>query len=212
MFDMFFITAKYGMIRDVLLKEKTSLRSGVRFAKENYWKSFGMHILSYLLVISPIFFIAAVAITLGFVSGFYQKIGFVLIFLVFLLIVLVYWLEIFFRLLFLYPTMTFEGTSALESFSENFHYVKSHIGHTLISWIIFISIWAIYFLFRSPVSKATSGASSVWGILVLTIISILAEMIVSTFEHTFIFKAYLDGKGKVLKTATINKDWRELYE
>ena len=45
--DNFFITMKYGLIKDILLKKKTCLSNGVKFAKENYFRTVGIHILSY---------------------------------------------------------------------------------------------------------------------------------------------------------------------
>src|SRR3989344_5469068 len=71
---LFFITAKYGMIKDVLLVGKTSLR----------------------------------------------------------------------------PGMAFEREGPMKSIRDDFHYVKTHISHTFITWLVLIGMATVYGIMKSP--------------------------------------------------------------
>jgi len=184
--DIFFITAKYGMIRDILLRDRTNLNQGLQYAIRHFWKSVGTHSINYLLIVSPLFFLAGLAFSIGTISGFFQNAGYLMGFIIFLLIAFIYWIEIFFRLLFLYPVMVFEGTTSWQSFRQDFHYVKNHLGHTLISWMIFITLWILFFTFRNPVGNVLRSTTSIWIVVLLTIVTLVAEAVLSTFEHTFI--------------------------
>ena len=52
--DNYFLTLKYGLIKEVLLKRKASWKFGLEFAKKHYFSTLGIHVLSFLLVFVPL--------------------------------------------------------------------------------------------------------------------------------------------------------------
>lgn len=189
--DNFFLTVKYGLIKDVLLKKKASFREGLSFGYKHYWTTLGIHILSYLIIIIPlllmgiIFFLILPLQTLLAVTLFFP-------------ILIIYLVYITIRLLFVFPVMAFEKEGAYKSLQDDFHYVKTHLHHTFMTWLLVIIVFIIFSIIKENlgyVNEFFYNQLFVLGLLIAGIL-ILLEMAVSVWEHVFIFKSYLSGKAE----------------
>ena len=192
--EIFFVGMKYGMIRDIILKGKTTLHSGFKYGFSHYLKIMSVTIIYYLMMFLPVI----ILLTIGFNLLIRSEIFGTIIMGVLFLVSLVYLFHITFRLLFVFPVMTFEHTTPLGTFKKDIHYVKTHIGHTFIAWIIFIVLGILLVVIKSP-TKLLPEINLYLGI-VLVIFLICVEFMVSTWEHIFMFKAYLSGKKKIKKS------------
>ena len=195
--DNYFITMKYGLIKDILLKKKTSLKSGFSFANQHYLTTLGIHALSYLIIFVPLFLLATVFFLLLPISSLVSITLFVPIGLVYLIYIGI-------RLLYVFPVMTFEKKGAYNSLKKDFHFVKAHAQNTIITWMIVVGVTIFISILRENVIKTSEFLFQqlyVLGILVLVFIFTL-EFLVLVWEHVFIFKSYLAAKkGKTKKKA-----------
>ena len=192
--DNFFLTMKYGLIKDVLLKKKTNFSNGVKFAKEHYWTTLGIHILSFLIIYVPLILLGIVLFTFLPQNGLIAAAIFIPLMIVYLIFIAI-------RLLFVYPTMTFEKKGAYNSLKEDFHFVKTHLHHTMVTWLVILLIGIVTAMIKR-------GIEPLQGILfqqvvflgfLLAIAIIALEMAVSVWEHVYIFKSYLVGKKRKRK-------------
>lgn len=187
--DNFFLTMKYGLIKDILLKGKTSLKQSYKFAKKYYFTNLGIHILSYLIVLVPIVLLAVLLLTL-LPNSILMTIT------IFVPLALAYFVYIGIRLLFVYPVMTFEKKGAYNSLKEDFHFVKTHLHHTFITWLIVIGFTILIAIVKANIeyiNEILYGQLFLIG-LIGSIIILGTEIAVSVWEHVFIFKSYLEGK------------------
>ncbi len=194
LFDVFFISMKYGMVRDVILKKKASFISALKFAKNNYFKVIGVYLISSVIILFPLVFIVLFIYSFFVSTGFFANpLGFAItIFIVILGVV--YAAYMLFRLLFVYPVMVFEEGSITKSIKKDFHYVKTHLTHTLISWLIVIGVLLSYFIIRTPIIFLGDATPNIFIVIALPFIIFLIENIFSMWEHLFIFKSYKEGK------------------
>ena len=192
--DNFFLTMKYGLIKNVLLKKKTNFSNGIKFAKEHYWTTLGIHILSFLIIYVPLILLGIVLFTVLPASGLIAAAIFIPLMIVYLIFIAI-------RLLFVYPTMTFEKKGAYNSLKEDFHFVKTHLHHTMVTWLVILLIGIVTAMIKR-------GIEPLQGILfqqvvflgfLLAIAIIALEMTVSVWEHVYIFKSYLVGKKRKRK-------------
>jgi hypothetical protein len=202
----YFVVMKYGMIRDIVTKGKTSLKNGMDFADHNYLKYWSIHIIAYLLIYGPFF------ILLGIYSLFVKynvpSITFGhLILGVFVIAWLVYALLMGVRIFYIYPVMAFEKKSVFETFDDDFHYVKTHMGHTFLSFLIVIAFVIGLKLVQENINIFSTSVSSGVILISLALLMLVLEIIVSTWEHIFVFKSYEEGKQlkKLVKTGTAKK-------
>lgn len=189
--DNFFLTAKYGMIKDILKKKKTDFKSGISFAKEYYFSSLWIHILSSLIVIVPLLLLA---VLLFFLLPIHTLIAVT----IFIPLAIAYLIYITIRLLFVYPVMAFEKDGAYKSIKEDFHFVKTHLHHTLLTWLIVIGISIFASIIQENLSYLNEfmiGQLFFLGLIVAAIIFAI-EISVSVWEHVFIFKSYLTEKKR----------------
>ncbi|MBI2668659.1 hypothetical protein HYX14_02340 [Candidatus Woesearchaeota archaeon] len=189
--ENFILTAKYGLIKGVLTKGKTSLKEGMQFAQQYYWTSLGIHVTSTLIVVIPLLLIAIVLFLLLPVS----KLVAVALFIPLALMYLAY---ITIRLLFVYPVMAFHKKGAYSSLKEDFHFVKTHLHHTFVTWLILVGVLIIVSIMKANAGFVTEllyGQLFFLGLVGVFVILAL-EILVSVWEHVFIFRSYLAERRK----------------
>ncbi|PIZ50711.1 hypothetical protein COY27_06380 [Candidatus Woesearchaeota archaeon CG_4_10_14_0_2_um_filter_33_13] len=187
--DNYLLTVKYGMIKDVLLKGKTSFQKGKSFANTHYWTTIGIHILSSLIVLVPLTLLALVFFIL-------RPFNLLLSISLFVPIALIYVLYVSIRLIFVYPIMAFEKEGAYKSIKDGFHFVKTHLHHTIFTWLIVLGLYVFASIFKENLLKVTDFLYQQLVVLAILfiILIILIEIAVSVWEHIFIFKSYLIAK------------------
>lgn len=189
----FFAVMKFGMIRDVIKTGKTSLTSGLTFAEKNYLNYWFIHLVSYLIIFGPLLILLFIyflfiknATTVFSVSSFIMGL--------FAIVWLIYAALMAIRLFFVFPVMTFEREKYFKSVKHEFHYVKTHMGHTFVSFLVALGFIIGYNIVDETVNffgKTVNGKAI---LLFIAVIMFLFEIFVSTWEHIFIFKSYLAGK------------------
>jgi hypothetical protein len=205
--DNFFSCSKYGMIKDVILKGKANLEKGFKFGKKHYFTTLKIHLTIFSLMILPVLlFILFFAPALMVYPIF--TIPSIALFICLLIAYLIY-LSI--RLLFVYPVMAFEDKGPGDSFTGDFHYVKAHLQHTIMTWVIIVGVAVVASMIRSGLENYSSFFPIKLFPLVLlfSIFLILLEMFVSMWEHVFIFESYIDGKKTIKKRKTKKRTTRK---
>ncbi|MBT4110435.1 hypothetical protein HOE37_01110 [Candidatus Woesearchaeota archaeon] len=189
--DNYLLTAKYGMIKDILLKGKTDFIRGVKFANKHYLTTLGIHILSYLIIFVPL-------TLLGIVLFFLLPSNALLAAAIFLPVMLVYLVFISIRLLFVYPVMTFEKKGAYNSLKKDFHFVKTHGHQSLVTWLVVLAILIFVSVVKNNIQNLSELlVNQIYGIAIVVVTFILLiEISVSVWEHVYIFKSYLTAKKK----------------
>ena len=184
--DNYFLTLKYGLIKEVLLKRKASWKFGLEFAKKHYFSTLGIHVLSFLLVFVPLGLLA-------FLLFFLLPLTSLLALSIFIPLALVYIVYLSVRLIFVYPVMVFEKEGAYKSLRDDFHFVKTHLHHTILTWLIVIGVTIFLAILRQNsnyVNQFFYNQILFLGILGTAIV-LAIEVAVSAWEHIFIFKSYL---------------------
>ncbi len=189
--DNYFLTAKYGLIKNILLKRKFNLRTIIKFANKHYLTTLGIHVLSFLIIFIPLTLLATILFIL-------LPLNPILAVAIFIPLLFTYLIFITVRLLFVYPTMTFKKTGAYNSLKEDFHFVKTHGHHALITWLIIIGINIFVSIFKDVIHDfSTIFTQQIYFFTILFVVILLSiEILVSVWEHVFIFKSYLVGKKK----------------
>lgn len=200
--DNFLTCSKYGMIKDLVLKGKTSLKSGFKFGRKHYFTVAKVHLLVFALIVIPILLAALLIFTVipnNILIAKYLLAFFMIIYLVYISI----------RLLFVYPIMTFEDKGAYNSLRDDIHFVKSHVHHTHMTWLFAIGVALVFSMVKKMMLSGQEQLSQVTIIVAVLIgaIIILLEMGVSIWEHIFIFEAYKEGKksGKIKRRKVVRK-------
>jgi len=189
--DNFFFTAKYGMIKEVLLKKKTNLNDGWSFAKKHYWTTLWIHMLSIMIIVIPMIILVVLLLSLFPVSVLASVT-------IFIPLLVSYMIYITMRLLFVYPVMTFEEKGAYKSLENNFHFVKNHFSHTFATWLVVLVVSILTSIFRanaSSLSSLLSGQLFFMGLLAVILI-VVVELVVSVWEQVYIFDSYLSAKKR----------------
>jgi len=94
--------------------------------------------------------------------------------------------------------MTFEKKGAYNSLKEDFHFVKTHLNHTFITWLTIIGITILVAIVRANLEYMDDlfyGQLFLLG-LIGAILILGIEIAVSFWEHVSIFRSYLAGKKK----------------
>jgi hypothetical protein len=189
----FFAVMKFGMIRDVIKTGKTSLRSGAAFAEKNYLNYWFVHLFSMFIIFGPllillfIYFLFIKNATTVFSAGSFIMGLFAIVWLIYAALMAV-------RLFFVFPVMTFEREKYFKSVKHEFHYVKTHLGHTFVSFLIALGFIIGYNVVEETVNFFGRTMHGKTVLLIIAVIMFLFEIFVSTWEHIFIFKSYLAGK------------------
>ena len=191
-FGAFFAVMKFGMIRDVVNNKKTSLKSGLKFAEKNYFNYWIIHLASFFLIFLPLFILLFVYLL--FVGSVENIILSSFILGIFAIVWLCYAVLMAIRLFFVFPVMTFEKERYFQSIKHEFHYVKTHMGHTFISFMIVLAFLVGYHIIKESIEFFGIRFYGAYLIIVIAILMALFEVFVSTWEHVFIFKSYLVGK------------------
>ncbi len=189
--DNYFTCAKYGMIKDLLSKGKTSFHEGLRFGKTHFFTTLKVHSIVFGLIVLPVILLVLAAL-------FFAPENTELALLLFSILIVTYLVYMGIRLLFIYPVMAFEDKGAYISLRDDFHYVKSHMQHTYMTWLFVVSVAVSFSLLKKMAKEEINSlAPEAWGIALFFILLVLIfEMFVSLWEHVFIFSSYLEGKGK----------------
>ena len=198
--DNYFITAKYGLIKQVLLKGRAKISDGLDFAKKYYLTTLGIHIMSSLILFIPLLSLAA----LLFIIFPFSKIVAIS---VFIPLAIAYFFYIGIRLIFVYPVMTFEKKGAYNSLREDFHFVKTHLHHSILTWLIVMGVSIFISIFRENLIEVQSMLHQQLALIGFLLIAIVLfiEIAVSIWEHIFIFKSYLAAKKPIRKSSTSKK-------
>ena len=192
LFGSFLTVMKFGMIKDVIKTGRTNVKSGLTFAEKNFFNYWTIYLTFSLIIFSPLLILLFVYFL--FISTLeYVTLGAILLSL-FGIVWLCYAVLMWMRLFFVYPVMTFEKEKYFQSMKHEFHYVKSHTGHTFISLMIFLAIMIGYHVIRESVEIFGIRFQGTTVILFIAIAMAVFEIFVLTFEHVFIFKSYLAGK------------------
>lgn len=197
--DNFFTCSKYGMIKDLILKGKTNLKRGFQFGKKYYYTTVKIHAIVFLLLVIPTLAVAIYMFTCA---------EYVVIRMLFTLFLVIYLILVSVRLLFLYPVMTFEDEGAYQSFKDDIHYVKSHIHHTLMTWIFVVGVGLAFSMVKQMARTGLVQLSNyiIIGAVLGFLLLIFLEITVSIWEHIFIFESYFEGKkGKVSREKAVKK-------
>lgn len=196
MFDAFFITMKYGMIKDAVQKIKPSLKKSIIFGIKHYIKLMGASIVSMVILLVPLSLFALIIYKIKFASAAFSTNIFGFLIMGFIVIIgLVYAAYIIFRLLFLFPVMFLEEKGIFSSIKKDFHYVKANVMHTLISWFIVLVVLISYSIITNPLSLFDITTTNIFIVVIISFFIFLIENIVSVWNHLFIFKSYMKGKG-----------------
>jgi hypothetical protein len=198
----FFVVMKYGMIKDVVLNKKTSLKSGIVFAEKNYFKYWAAHIVNYSLIYGPFILISGfyVLINKTSINSSLFNIGNILI-TIFVIIWAIYAFFMLIRIFYIYPVLTFENKNVFESFDDDFHYVKTHMTHTYISFLVFLIFVIGWMIAKDLLNVFTMSMKSYTIMLIIVGITILLEILITTWEHIFVFESYVVGKKQISKTS-----------
>lgn len=212
--DIFFVTMKYGMIKGIILNRKTSLYEGYEFVKKYYFRSALVHTFSFLITYTPLVITGVVFYILAKKTNSFPLMTPWIIIAIIVLLVFIYIIYMIIRLIFIYPVMTFEEEGALKTLKKDFHYVKTHVGHTIITWLLFAVVWFTYVIVRTPLGKVANKVHNVFIIISLTILVLFFEGIISVWEHLFIFNSYIAGKEKLKKRKVFKEDesWKGIYK
>lgn len=186
----YFTGMKYAMAKDVVEKGKTSLASGCRQANAFFLKVVGLEILIPAILAGPllIFFVFqqlsrhSTNITGNFFS------------VMFLLLFAVYFVYMLFHLVFLYPVLFVEKKRIRLSFKKEFHYVKTHFVHTLISWLLIIGVMLLLFVATLPFDRIAHYSDNLLVLIVVFLVLYVLEIIFANWEHLFVIRAYREGK------------------
>lgn len=185
--DNFFATMKFGMIRDVVVEGRTSLGSGIKFGCHRFFTVLVIRFLSFLMIFGPIVLFGYLAVIL------IPKVpALMYLVLLFVIAAIAYVAMIGIRLLFVYPTMAFEDDDSLTSIAHDFHYVKTHMSHTIIVWLIILSVMIGGYAIRSSLLTFRIGMV---GIIGISAILIMIELTISVWEHVFLFDNYYKDQG-----------------
>lgn len=211
--DLFFVTMKYGMIKDIITKRKTSLHEGYIFARHYYMRSAYVHIMSFLMIYTPLIITGVVFYILAQKTNSFPLMTPWIIIAIILLLVFVYIIYMLIRLFYIYPIMTFEEAGALKTIEKDFHYVKTHVGHTMMTWILFAVVWFLYVVLRTPLGRLASTAQNIFIVAAVSVLVLFFNFIISIWEHIFIFKSYFEG-SKTQKRKVFKEDdsWKSLYK
>jgi hypothetical protein len=189
----YFVVVKYGMIRDVVKTGTTSLKNGLLFGERNYLKYWGVHIIAYLLIYGPFFILLAIYAL--FIKNNVANIAFSYLILgIFVIGWIVYSFLMGVRIFYIYPVMAFEKETVFETFEDDFHYVKTHMGHTFLSFMIVLAFVIGLKFMNDSVNVFAMSVSSRIIVIILALIMLTLEIVVTTWEHIFIFKSYQEGK------------------
>lgn len=187
--DNLLLAAKYGMIKEVLLKGKTSLASGLSFGKKNYFRVLHINTLTYLIILGPLllaFYLLFHLLPLSSLAAFS----------IFLPLLIIYLVYITLRLLFIYPVMVFHQKGAYYSLKEDFHYVKTHLHHTFVTWLVVVAVLVFAAVIKQNLlllNEFLHQQIFYLGLLIALLI-LLLESFVSVWEHLYIFRAYLSKR------------------
>ena len=147
-------------------------------------------------------------ILLGIVLFLLLPIGSFVANMFFIPLAMVYFIYMGIRLLYVFPVMTFEKKGAYNSLKKDFHFVKAHAQHTILTWLIVIGVTFFLSIIKEnaiQTSEFLFRQLYVIGLLVLAFIFAL-EFMVAVWEHVFIFKSYLVAKkGRKNVVKKINK-------
>jgi len=184
--SVFFSGMSLGMYKDITLKKKTSLKKGFNYGIKYFWNIIKISILYYILIGVALFALVYAVKIFALFNIFLSLAIFS-----FYLILILYWLFlVILRLFFVYAAMVFGKGGALQSVRIGAQFGKIHFKHTLITWLIVVGIYLLVNLTKQPVVSNNHILITLIAILFFTIL----EIVVSVWEHVFVFNMYLDDE------------------
>lgn len=189
--SVFFSGMSLGMYRDITLRKKTSLVKGFNYGKKYFFEIIGISIVYYLVVGIPIF-----AIFYVFMTPVFENIFARWIFVSFYAVFMAYWIFlVILRLFFVYATMVFKNKKLGKTIQMGATFGKVHFKHTLITWLIVLGITLFYTLIQRPTVFSVVLTRQIYIIALVILIFTVLEIIISIWEHIFIFNIYLKERG-----------------
>lgn len=191
----FISTMKYGMSKEIAEKGKTTLKAGFHYGKAFFFKVLRLELLILAIIFGPLliyFVISSIATSTDNITGTFFLV-------IFIILLVIYFIYVVFHILFVYPVLFFEKKHTIITIKKEFHYVKTHFIHTVISWLLIIGIFLTFYIAKLPFDKIVGFSSSLIIILIAFLLIYILEIIVSNWEHIFVMKAYLLGKKENLE-------------
>ncbi len=196
--SFYFSCVAYTIIALAIHKKDIGFQNVIKVANRFLFQFLWLEILSAFIVIVPIAILVGITVSLYSLS----KILSVLSGLIFFILIIVYIIFIGLKLLFATPAMYIDQKNAIDSIKHSFQITKGRIGQVIIILLIItgITIFSNTFI-NQPFSSAYSNVmfGSNWIKISISFIFVLFFIILksfaSTFEHTFLFYAYIDFKG-----------------
>jgi len=184
-------TARYGMIKDLVNGEKTSLKKGFKFSAKNCLKVVELKVVVYLLMALLAFIFNF--IFSRFVSYSDNFLFFVLLFsgLAYLIVNLV--------LLFRFPVMFLNDKRALPTLKKSFLYFKNKKRVVFLVWLIVLLATLLFEIILLPVNRYLFlFFNPVLGIILATLMFYLIRnlvlFVVQTWSDIYLFLLYAKEK------------------
>ncbi len=195
--SFYFSCMSYAIIALAIKKQDIGFNNLIKVTNRFLLKLLSLKIIVAFIITAPLVIIAALAASLFFLN----KILGVVSIIIFAILFFVYLILVSLRLFFATPSMYIEEQGALKSIKHSFHLTQGHLKQVL---IIFFMIWGITIFINIFVSQPLYGtysnflfdASWIKAVInfVLVLFFLILESFVFTFEHLFIFYAYIDFK------------------
>ncbi|OIO66512.1 hypothetical protein AUJ68_00700 [Candidatus Woesearchaeota archaeon CG1_02_57_44] len=198
----YFSAMAFGMYKDALKGRKVSLRNGWTYGRQYFMEVLDISILYYFLIGLPLFALFYTIANPLLIDMVAQSVA-----ILFLVLLFSYWiLLVVWRMLFAYAALLFRGDElgkvmgigawqrAEKSVRIGANFGKLHFKHTLLTWLFVIGIALIARQVQRP---ALAGAMVSANPVIITIACILLavfEIVLSTWEHLFVFAMWPQKK------------------
>ena len=185
---VFFSGMSYGMYKDITLNEKISLRKGFGYGTKYFFEILGISSLYYLIIGIPLCGLIYSIVTPIFENFFTQ-----FTFIIFYAIFIFYWVFlVVLRLFFVFAVMVFKNEKMVRTIQVGAAFGKVHFKHTLITWLIVVGITLLFELIKNPSFYKIESTGTIYTIILALVVFTILDVIISVWEHIFIFNIYLE--------------------
>jgi hypothetical protein len=186
----YFTGISYSVYQQVTFKHKKKLKQILRFSHDQFYHIIGVSIFLFVTVMLPL-----VAIFIIMLSSWFDSISVYIR--AFYIAVLVVWLFLIsWRLIFIFPIMAV-GKPKHHVIHASFHFAKTHMRHTLISWLIAFEILLVMNLSGRVITVATGF--DIWLLAIGSMLAIVVEIVLSAWEHLVLYELYIETKHVTVK-------------
>lgn len=180
----YFAGMSFSMYRDVALRKRPSLKTGLKGAWEFLGRLIGISLVSFLLTGVPVFLVLLLVL-IPF-SSLIAKLGFVVLLMTLLFLWLLF---VTLHLFFVHSVLFFEKKDVWHTIKLSVLFGRRNLVHTLATWFIVLAISVGFKLFKQSIYSLSRLAAIIGLIAILLFIPL--EMLVGIWEHVFIFNQYL---------------------